>query len=194
MANRRVQTGAKVITESVDGGIEFEIRLGADVSEGYDDVASRVYPLSQQPKPDFGKCTTKEIGDLGEQLSIEMLQRNGYTDTLPIQNASGNGVDIAARTPDGRVAFFEVKASGQGNVADLKPAQRDFDAFVGDRLGRAASQTGGYEKIGDELADRALEYLRDYGRDPSKATGAAVGVDLKSRVIRVSPWKKPGEL
>ena len=63
---------------------------------------------------DLSKLTNEQIGDLGEDISKVFLRDNNHTDTFAVQNRSGNGIDIVSRTPDGRLAFTEVKTSRTG--------------------------------------------------------------------------------
>ena len=46
-------------------------------------------------------------------------RRNGFSEVIAIQNASGNGIDLVGRSLDGRIVFFEVKSSRVGNIGDL---------------------------------------------------------------------------
>ena len=63
---------------------------------------------------DLSKLTNEQIGDLGEDISKVFLRDNNHTDTFAVQTRSGNGIDIVSRTPDGRLAFTEVKTSRTG--------------------------------------------------------------------------------
>ncbi|TKK17085.1 hypothetical protein PviCFBP13515_26350, partial [Pseudomonas viridiflava] len=63
---------------------------------------------------DLSKLTNQQIGDLGEDISKVFLRDNNHTDIFAVQNRSGNGIDIVSRTPDGRLAFTEVKTSRTG--------------------------------------------------------------------------------
>jgi len=67
--------------------------------------------------------TNQQIGDIGEDISRAFLRDNNHTDIFAIQNRSGNGIDIVSRTPDGRLAFAEVKTSRTGNIGNLSDSQ-----------------------------------------------------------------------
>src|SRR5262249_19143112 len=95
----------------------------------------------------LGGLSNREIGELGEDIARNLLRENGYRDILPIQNASGNCIDIVARTADGRWVFFEVKTSSTGRVGSLSPRQSDMSAFVEEILTDAAFGRGRYQGI-----------------------------------------------
>lgn len=93
----------------------------------------------EDPAPDLGN---QRVGDIGEQVVVDNLIADGYTEILQIQNNSGHGVDVIARNPtNGHVKAVEVKA----NSSQLSEAQRlGGEAYVQDRLERAATGARGY--------------------------------------------------
>ena len=132
--------------------------------------------------------TAQEIGDLGEARAIEMLEKSGWTDLVVIKNESGNGIDVAGRTPDGRPGFGEIKSTDGGRIGDLSPRQANMDTFVRDILTQASTRTGRYQNTPVEMQNAAIRLLRDYNADPAQASGVVVGIDLATGAIYVQPW------
>lgn len=139
---------------------------------------------------DLSKLTNQQIGDLGEDISKIFLRDNDHTDIFAIQNRSGNGIDIVSRTPDGRLAFTEVKTSRTGNVGDLSARQQNMTTFVEDILSQAATRQGRYRNIDVADQQRARQMLREFRRAPENVSGNLIGIDLQREVLRVSPWGK----
>ena len=137
---------------------------------------------------DLSKLTNQQVGDLGEDISKVFLRDNNHTAIFAVQNRSGNGIDIVSRTPDGRLAFTEVKTSRTGNVGDLSVRQQNMTTFIEDVLGQAASRQGRYKSISVAEQQQARQMLRDFRRAPENVSGNLIGVDLKGEVLRVSPW------
>ncbi len=69
------------------------------------------------------------------------MAKNNHTDIISIQNASGNGIDIISRAPDGRLVFTEVKTTGVGTVGDLSKRQQDPVAYAAQALGATSVVT-----------------------------------------------------
>ena len=118
-----------------------------------------------------------------------MLRNNGYKHVWAFKNDSGNGLDLLAITPDGRLAFFEVKTSTTGKIGNLTPKQRNMDEYVRGVLTEAAGDgtlRGQPLNAADMLLARRL--LNIYNGNPSQVSGTVVGVDLKANEIHVSPW------
>ncbi len=119
------------------------------------------------------------------------MRDNNHTDIFAVQNRSGNGIDIVSRTPDGRLAFTEVKTSRTGNVGDLSVRQQNMTTFIGDVLGQAASRQGRYKSISvAEQQQQASQMLQEFRRAPENVSGNLIGVDLQGEVLRVSPWAR----
>ncbi|WP_230081092.1 hypothetical protein, partial [Pseudomonas syringae] len=139
---------------------------------------------------DLSKLTNQQVGDLGEDISKIFLRDNNHTDIFAIQNSSGNGIDIVSRTPDGRLAFTEVKTSRTGNIGDLSKRQQNMTTFIQDVLDQAANGEGRYRNI--DLADqrRARQMLREFNQAPENVSGNVIGVDLKNEILRISPWAR----
>lgn len=93
----------------------------------------------EEPAPDLGNSV---VGGIGEQVVVDRLVAEGYTEVLQIQNNSGHGVDVIARNPtNGHVKCIEVKA----NSSQLSEAQKlGGEWYVQDRLNRAATGARGY--------------------------------------------------
>lgn len=139
---------------------------------------------------DLSKLTNKQIGDLGEDISKAFLRDNNHTDIFAVQNSSGNGIDIVSRTPDGRLAFTEVKTSRTGVIGDLSPRQQNMTTFVEDILTQAAGRQGRYRNIDVLDQQRARQMLREFRQAPESVSGNLIGVDLKGEILRVSPWAR----
>ena len=139
---------------------------------------------------DLSKLTNQQVGDLGEDISKVFLRDNNHTDIFAVQNRSGNGIDIVSRTPDGRLAFTEVKTSRTGNVGDLSVRQQNMTTFIEDVLGQAASRQGRYKSISVAEQQQARQMLREFRRAPENVSGNLIGVDLQGEVLRVSPWAR----
>ncbi|WP_232149997.1 YraN family protein [Stenotrophomonas sp. SY1] len=139
---------------------------------------------------DLSNLTNKEIGDVGEDIARLFLKDNNFTDVFSIQNGSGNGIDIVARSPDGSLVFIEVKTSRTNAVGDLSPRQQSMDFFVEDVLTQAATKTGRYKNI--SAADQMLaeEMLMNFNMRPDQVRGNVVGIDLSGEMLRISPWAR----
>ena len=93
------------------------------------------------------RSRTQLTGKLGEGVARRWLSGQGYTDIVAIQNRSGHGLDIVARTPDSRIAFFEVKTTSVGEISNLSSRQRDMKYFVEDVLTNASQGKGSYSHL-----------------------------------------------
>jgi RHS repeat-associated protein len=138
---------------------------------------------------DFSRLTNRQIGDLGEDVARNFLRDNHYTDIFAVQNRSGNGIDIVARTRDGRLAFFEVKTSSTGNIGSLSARQGDMRAFTREVLEDAAFGRGRYRNIDATTRANARSALERLNAAPNELSGSVIGVDLQNEIIRVSPWR-----
>ncbi|MDF3202380.1 hemagglutinin repeat-containing protein [Pseudomonas sp. 1912-s] len=139
---------------------------------------------------DLTALSNLQVGDLGEDISKTFLRDNKHTDIFSVQNSSGNGIDIVSRTPDGRLAFTEVKTSRTGNIGDLSDRQQNMTMFIEDVLGQAAAGEGRYKNIDILDQQRARLMLREFRKSPESVSGNLIGVDLKGQVLRVSPWAR----
>jgi Holliday junction resolvase-like predicted endonuclease len=136
---------------------------------------------------DIAKLTKGEKGAIGEEIAKNMLRESGFTDIISIQNNSGNGLDIIARSQDGRIVFFEVKTTGVGKIGDLKNRQKDLANFVEDILSQAATKSGRYANIDEETFEQALFLWNNF--DKRNVSGVVMGIDLEALLILVSPWR-----
>jgi RHS repeat-associated protein len=111
------------------------------------------------------------LGNFGERKVMERLNSSGnYTHVFQIQNASNNGIDIVAKTPDGKYDVFEVKTSAAGQAPRIKGDQLEPDNFVSSRLQTAGSNESAFrisraktEDISRNLANKYLVEV-DVGR------------------------------
>lgn len=130
------------------------------------------------------------LGDLGEDAAIRMLEQRGYSDVFQIQNKSGHGVDIVARSPSGRLRYFEVKTGSREVAPSLTRAQRNIEEFVVSRLERAVAAKGHWSSIDPLARQRASALLgRYYSGTPIK--GAVIDITRgysPFRSMRVRRW------
>ncbi|GEN12791.1 hypothetical protein SAMN05443572_103703 [Myxococcus fulvus] len=92
------------------------------------------------------------IGDTGERIATQFLAQLGFDIRGPVQNNTGNGVDITAKlkhTPTSpRWAFFEVKASTAKFQTSLEHAEEEQWMFVMDRCSKALMHIDKYKGLG----------------------------------------------
>jgi Holliday junction resolvase-like predicted endonuclease len=122
------------------------------------------------------KLNTTAIGNLGEEVVIDVLRGKGYRDIVQIQNASGHGIDVFARSSRGDLRFFEVKSSLGGKPSGLSRTQRDLSGFVQERLERVARAQGQWKNVSPEVRRAAIEIRKEIAR----------GMEIKGVVVRVS--------
>lgn len=144
-------------------------------------------PTANQPN---AKPSNKEIGRRGEQAAKDMLKANGWTILTEIRNSSDNGIDIIARGPDGRLGFFEVKATDGGRIGDLSGRQSDMDAFIRNVLREASQQDGRYRGIDETTRQAASDILAEYRSNPESVTGSVIGVDISTGEVYISRWNR----
>nr|WP_269670756.1 YraN family protein [Stenotrophomonas sp. SY1] len=180
----------------VSGALEAGVGGGNKPSPGIGGAADNFVPepsvdlFASVRGKDLSNLTNKEIGDVGEDIARLFLKDNNFTDVFSIQNGSGNGIDIVARSPDGSLVFIEVKTSRTNAVGDLSPRQQSMDFFVEDVLTQAATKTGRYKNI--SAADQMLaeEMLMNFNMRPDQVRGNVVGIDLSGEMLRISPWAR----
>ena len=136
---------------------------------------------------DLTKLDPKETGKLGETIAKRMLQDKEFTDIFSIQNASNNGIDIVARSTDGKIHFFEVKASAKGRVRGLTERQKDMEKFVDEILQKAAKGTHPYQNIDAKLKAAAMKIYQELD-DSTDYLGSVIKVDLLKEILIVVPW------
>ena len=167
------------------------------------------------------------LGQAAEQLTKELLI-NGtlagkvlgkdaaesgvtFTNVVTLSNASGNGIDIAARTSKGELYFFEVKA----NSSQLTVAQKDAAYFenqltrlaFGELAGPAAipgAGAGPFSKTWYAVDPNTQQIARDLLRDVQNGASAgtfkvSVQVDRASGIpnaasLTVSPIRLDASL
>lgn len=140
--------------------------------------------------PSLGTWSTSKIGQKGEEIAVQLVKGSGFTDVISIQNASGNGIDIIAKNPQGNYVYLEVKTSAVGKIGSLSKRQEDMNFFVNDILTNAAAKTGRYVNISDTVNAQAKTMLTKYKQQKAVGNvyGAAIGVDLKNAQILISSW------
>ncbi|MFW1673084.1 DUF637 domain-containing protein [Acinetobacter baumannii] len=140
--------------------------------------------------PSLGTWSTSKIGQKGEEIAVQLVKGSGFTDVISIQNASGNGIDIIAKNPQGNYVYLEVKTSAVGKIGSLSKRQEDMNFFVNDILTNAAAKTGRYVNISDTVNAQAKIMLTKYKQQKAVGNiyGAAIGVDLKNAQILISSW------
>ena len=100
---------------------------------------------------------TKWIGEQGEAIVREMLQKAGYDDIFAVTNASNHGLDVVARLGDGKYAVFEVKTSARGVFNSLSDRQKDMGDFIKKVTRKASKKEGHYKNISDAAKKDAQE-------------------------------------
>ncbi|WP_171259238.1 DUF637 domain-containing protein, partial [Acinetobacter baumannii] len=140
--------------------------------------------------PSLGTWSASKIGQKGEEIAVQLVKGSGFTDVISIQNASGNGIDIIAKNPQGNYVYLEVKTSAVGKIGSLSKRQEDMNFFVNDILTNAAAKTGRYINISDTVNAQAKIMLTKYKQQKAVGNiyGAAIGVDLKNAQILISSW------
>ncbi len=99
---------------------------------------------------------TMPLGMRGEEEVQRFLRDRGFTDIVAVQNDSGHGVDIIARSPRGNVHCFEVKTTETGRPISLRGAQAgDPRAYVISRLERAVAGRGHWQNVHTDIQKKA---------------------------------------
>ncbi len=135
-----------------------------------------------------GEIIIENIGEFGEHIAKDMLEKNGWSNFHYIKNASDNGIDIIAQAPDGHWSFFEVKSSTIGSIKDLTMRQANMDAFVNDILYQAKEGIGRYTNLDPAERDFAKFIYDEYKNNWYNISGNVIGVDIKNKIIKVSRW------
>ncbi len=132
----------------------------------------------------------KEIGEIGEEIAKDVLRDSGYdmVDLVRIENASGNGIDILAKSADGVWSFFEVKTSNTGNIGNLSDLQKNSDTYIRTLLDEGGSGRIRNQAISEELADKIDDIRSEVLSSNTPIRATAIGVDLKNKGVFVSPW------
>ncbi len=150
------QYGLKKATEVVAGA---GTRLSRIFGRGSNAAKTEAAAASMEAKAVTAGApaapSTATIGRSAEDLLVRRLEAKGYTDIVQIQNKSGHGIDVAGRSPNGVVDFFEVKA----NSARMSKAQRSAGSFIRSRLEAATSGQGRWADIPKETRESAQGLL-----------------------------------
>jgi RHS repeat-associated protein len=131
----------------------------------------------------------KAIGDLAEKQAKKDLEKQGYTVHGPMENKSGNGVDLVVTNPKGDVEVVEVKA----NDSKLNPDQKNgADWFAQDRADKCISDEGNWaskKPHADARADMILDQIDKKGG----INGWVLYYDVKdgkATLRKCDPWVK----
>ena len=125
------------------------------------------------------QCLNSIIGDNGELKAKDYVNKlPGYTVIGSVQNPSRHGIDIVARNADGKLVFFEVKASMTGVAPALSVAQGEgAQFFVWSRLNRAANGSGAWATADPKVIADAQKLVAEL-----KKTALAAGVHPKTLI------------
>jgi RHS repeat-associated protein len=184
------QADVLVAVQSADNAsqmVDALAALGTENAEVELKVSSSLFS-NFKGATNLANLTTKQIGDLGESIAKACLGENGYTDIVSVQNASGNGIDIAARSTTGKLFFFEVKTTSVGVAGKLTPRQSDMNWFINDVLSQASSGSGRYAKLSEAEQAMAKRLYDEFNANAGNVSGQVIQVDLKNNVLDVSPW------
>ena len=136
-------------------------------------------------------ATTKEVGEYGEKYAADFLERRGYSDVDGVQNASGHGIDLAPKNPQGARRFVEVKTSRGPEPGRLRGAQaKGADAFATSRLQRAAGGARGWQNVDPGVTARARS-LRTEVLTSGEAKGFVMEITKAgswNQKLAVRPW------
>jgi RHS repeat-associated protein len=136
------------------------------------------------------------VGALGEALTKRALTKAGFQVLPDIKNASGHGIDIVARGPNGALHFFEVKATRGLRFPRLSAAQaKGAQSFVTSRLKQAVGGLGHWApaNVAPGTAARAAQYLNEIGAAGGTVSGYVVKLRLgiigpRMPRVSVTPW------
>jgi RHS repeat-associated protein len=141
-----------------------------------------------------GRRSILNHGDVGEaavEAVFAAAQAAGLIqDSLAIQNASDQGIDLMVQLNTGEWVAIEVKTSRRSTMGRLdnrarRPNQRSgANAFTRSRLERARDQEGQWRNLDDATSDRAEEIL-----DEIDARGGRV----RGFVIHITSFHKRGQ-
>ncbi|MBZ4410707.1 hypothetical protein K8640_21060 [Myxococcus sp. XM-1-1-1] len=164
--------GAGEVERAMNKGAEFELhlirvsmpRFGSDEYTQGAPVTAVRYPWGETRVTGGTEMTllaqcnsitymdSSWIGDIGERIAMQFLEQLGFDIRGPVQNNTGNGVDITAKlkhTPTSpRWAFFEVKASTAKFQTSLEHAEEEQWMFVMDRCSKAVMHIQNYKGLG----------------------------------------------
>lgn len=135
------------------------------------------------------QLTKAETGQIGEAIGANFLKQNGYDEVYAMVNVSGNGIDLVGRsTATGQWIAVEVKASKTGSIAELSFEQVKATEFISTRLQRATTETWGLQ--GGPMVEAFARQARiAWQENPSSFQRIAIGVDLRSQILRISQWR-----
>ena len=139
------------------------------------------------------------VGKVAEARAVHMLIKEDYKDIVTIQNNSGYGIDLVARNKDGKIVFFEVKATlsepVSGKELPLSKAQEKPD-FVVDRLERAIDAKGHWKNVDPATQKRANTLINEIRDGNVTAQKLDVYLDEKGALIKINrvDWSQKLEI
>jgi len=123
------------------------------------------------------QASIADIGFKAESLAYQRLKKKGFTDIVPIRNASNHGIDWVCRDKNGGIVFIEVKGHRLDAAPRLSRSQKDMKAFAEDRLNKAVLGVGHWANVSDETIDNAKRLLNDIRLKKTPVTGYVINVD-----------------
>jgi Laminin G domain len=121
-----------------------------------------------------GRKLTRLAGMRGEALALAMFRAKGYKEVVPIQNASGHGIDLVMRDRNGGILVVEVKS----HLLAARPKVRtNMEDFVKTRLEGALSKTGYWENVDAETLRNAVKFWNEIELKGMKPKGIVVNID-----------------
>jgi Holliday junction resolvase-like predicted endonuclease len=101
----------------------------------------------------------------GERQARTLLEKRDYEILATLSNRNGNGLDIIARNKKGKLRFFEVKTTKNGDIA-LSPAQsKGAQTYVWEQLRLAAGYTKHKQEWRWAEGNLRGSHVRDYAQD-----------------------------
>ena len=132
----------------------------------------------------------------GERQARTLLEKRDYEILATLSNRNGNGPDIIARNKKGKLRFFEVKTTQNGDIG-LSPAQRKgSQAYVWEQLQLAAGNVKHKQEW--RWADGNLRghHVRSFAQDLIDELDAIAGsvgkgdTAIKGAVIKFANWSE----
>ena len=133
-------------------------------------------------------------GHVAEELAKGWLKSRGCTDILPIQNASGHGIDMIAKHTSGQWVAFEVKGHIEKGTARVRGlAEMGAKGFAENVLKRIADKRPGWGTA-NHARKAAVDALTHHLATDGRLRGIVINVehalDAVSEVIKTKLWKK----
>ena len=136
---------------------------------------------------EIARLSNRQIGEIGEDVATAMLIENGYNIGATIRNASGNGFDVMAFAPDGRLVFFEVKTTASGTIGNFSPLQLNSDAYIRNIVGEITRDGTLRGQVLNLNVVQAVSAVNSQVVSGNFAT-YAIGIVLSGEKMQISPW------